>query len=174
MGHGTITSVQFLALLGSAGVATVVDIRRYPGSRRHPHFGRDAMASWLDDAGVEYRCIGSLGGRRRPKEGSPNTAWRNEQFAAYADHMATEEFAEGMGELLHIADRRPTAVMCSEAVWWRCHRRLVADHLVLVERQPVVHVFHDGRSVAHEPMREACVVGHHLEYPADQGELPGL
>lgn len=171
VGHGTMDAADFSALLGSAGVETLVDVRRYPGSRRHPHFGEQAMAQWLPEAGIEYLRIGALGGRRRPAPDSPNSAWRNEQFAAYADHMASDEFASGIAELLDVAKRSTTAIMCSESVWWRCHRRMVADHLVLVEGLEVEHLFHDSRLIAHDPMAEAVVVGSHLEYPQDASQL---
>ena len=122
------------------------------------------MAEWLPEADIEYLRIGERGGRRRPREGSPNTAWRTAQFAAYADHMATDEFATGVRQLLDHADR-PAAVMCSESLWWRCHRRLLADPLVLVEGVAVEHLFHDGRRVEHPPLAEAIRVDDHVEYP---------
>ncbi|MCZ7631264.1 MAG: DUF488 domain-containing protein [Microthrixaceae bacterium] len=189
IGHGTLTTTEFLALLKGAEVASLVDIRRYPGSRRHPWFGAGEMARWLPETGIAYRRIESLGGRRRPSSHSPNTAWRNEQFAAYADHMATDEFAAGIAELTSAAraansadnDQADpsvnttradstgpprTAIMCSESLWWRCHRRLVADHLMLIEHIGVQHLFHDRRLAAHVPTAEARIVGRHLEYPA--------
>ncbi len=171
VGHGTLSAGDFSELVESGGTETLVDVRRYPGSRRHPHFSEGAMAQWLPEAGIAYLHIGALGGRRRPAPDSPNNAWRNEQFAAYADHMASDEFAEGIAELVDVAERSPSAIMCSESVWWRCHRRMVADHLVLVEGLAVEHLFHDGRLVAHEPMAEAVVVGSHLEYPQDSAQL---
>lgn len=172
VGHGTLEAKELLALLKGAGVTALVDIRRYPGSRRNPQFGADELSRWLPDGGISYQIIEALGGRRRPSADSPNTAWRNDQFAAYADHMASDEFASGITELKQITENGPTAIMCSESVWWRCHRRLVADHLRMVEHLPVEHLFHDGRLVEHEPMAEAQVVGAHVEYPAAQGQLP--
>ena len=164
VGHGTLAAEDFTELLQRAGIERLVDVRRFPGSRKFPWFGEAQMASWLPDAGVDYLRIEELGGRRRPREESPNTAWRTAQFAAYADHMATEEFAHGVRLLLERADR-PAAVMCSESLWWRCHRRLVADHLVLVEGVAVEHLFHDGRRAEHPPLAEAVVVDGHVEYP---------
>lgn len=164
VGHGTLPAEDFADLLTTAGVERLVDVRRYPGSRKFPWFGEDRMASWLPEAGVDYLRVEELGGRRRPREDTPNTAWRNAQFAAYADHMASEEFAAGVRRLLELADRR-VAVMCSESLWWRCHRRLVADHLVLVEGVAVEHLFHDGRLAEHPVLAEAVVVDHHVEYP---------
>src|SRR5690606_20387678 len=129
---------------------------------RHPHFGTDAMGSWLPDAGVDYRWVEDLGGRRRPTSDSPNVGLRNEQFRAYADHMATESFREGVRDLLDRAADRAVAVLCSESVCWRCHRRLVADHLVLVEDVPVEHLFHDGRLAEHPVTPGAARDGDHV------------
>src|SRR5690606_7773977 len=126
---------------------------------------------WLPEVGVGYRLLDELGGRRRPDPASPNTAWRNAQFAAYADHMATDEFARGVAALLEMADGTDVAIMCSESLWWRCHRRLIADHLVMIEDRAVEHLFQDGRLDRHEPMSDAVVVGDRVEYPQpDQDE----
>jgi len=171
VGHGTLPADDFAELLAGAGVERLIDIRRYPGSRRFPWFGEVQMSHWLPDAGVEYLRIEALGGRRRPSEDSPNTAWRTAQFAAYADHMATEEFATGVRTLLEHAGR-PAAVMCSESLWWRCHRRLLSDHLVLIEGIAVQHLFHDGRLAEHVPLAEAVVVDGHVEYPSRSPQLP--
>ncbi len=170
-GHGTLSADDLTHLLRDAGVDQVADVRRYPGSRRHPHVKAEVMAGWLGEAGIGHTWIEALGGRRRPDTRSPNVAWTNDQFRAYADHMATAEFAAGIARLLDLGARGSVAVMCSEAVWWRCHRRLLADHLVLVEQVEVEHLFHDGRLVAHDPMPEARVVDGHLVYDAGQGEL---
>lgn len=150
VGHGTLAQAEFLALLRDAGVTTVVDVRRYPGSRRHPQFARPAMEEWLPAGGVAYRWVEALGGRRQGAPSSPHIALRNEQFRAYADHMSSVEFLSAVQSLLRLAGERSVAVMCAESVWWRCHRRLIADHLVLVAAVPVEHLFHDGRLVAHE------------------------
>lgn len=164
VGHGTATAEAFVDLLRGAGVEEVVDVRRYPGSRRHPHFGSDAMASWLADSGLGYVHLPSLGGRRRGDPSSPNIGLRNEQFRAYADHMATQEFRDGVADLLARVAERRVAVMCSESVWWRCHRRLVADHLVLVEEVDVGHLFHDGRLAGHVPTETSRRDGDHVVY----------
>jgi uncharacterized protein (DUF488 family) len=149
VGHGTASAAAFGELLSSVGIGTVVDVRRFPGSRRHPHFGREEMAAWLATAGIGYRWIEGLGGRRRGHAESPNVALRNAQFRAYADHMASAEFARAVDELLEVAGTSQAAVMCSESLWWRCHRRLLADHLVLVAEVDVEHVLHGGRIAAH-------------------------
>lgn len=155
VGHGTLDADAFASLVRHAGGEAVIDVRRFPGSRRHPHFGNEEMSAWLPNRGVEYRWLASLGGRRKLTPGSPNVGLRNPQFRAYGDHMASEEFANGIRELRTLAAEQPVAVMCSESVWWRCHRRLVADHLVLVEGLCVEHLFHDGRLVVHPVTPEA-------------------
>ena len=167
VGHGVLGAADFADLVRRAGVELVVDVRRYPGSRRHPHFASEAMAAWLPQAGVGYRWCPELGGRRKATADSPNVALRNEQFRAYADHMATEEFATAVAELRGAADGTPMAIMCAESVWWRCHRRLLADHLVLIEDVAVEHLFHDGRLAPHPPTPEARRAGDHLVYDLD-------
>ena len=159
VGHGTLPAADFVALLRDAGIDQVVDIRRYPGSRRHPHFGAEAMAGWLDEADVAYHWEPRLGGRRRPSPTSPNTGLRNAAFRAYADHMATAEFAGGVEALLGHAEVAATAVMCAESLWWHCHRRLVADALVRLHGRAVQHLSHDGRVVDHAPLPARVVEG---------------
>jgi uncharacterized protein (DUF488 family) len=151
VGHGTLSTEQFTELLTGADVDVLVDIRRYPGSRRHSHFAAEAMGDWIPESGVAYTWIAALGGRRKPTEDQTNAAWRNPQFRAYADHMGSAEFRDGIAALLGSARASRAAVMCSEAVWWRCHRRLLADHLEVVEHVPVLHLFHDGRLDRHRP-----------------------
>jgi uncharacterized protein (DUF488 family) len=146
LGHGTASRQQLLDLLTGAGVATVVDVRRFPGSRAHPHVRREALAEWLPAAGIAYRWEERLGGRRRLSEESPDVWWQVPAFRAYAGHMRTAEFATAMDGLL----REPgAAVMCSESLWWRCHRRLIADFAVLAGGAEVRHLQHDGRLTAH-------------------------
>lgn len=175
VGHGTLPAEALAALLNGAGVSCIVDVRSYPGSRRHPHFNREAMEQWAPASGLEYTWLPALGGRRRPTEASRHVALRQDAFRAYADHMETAGFIAGVDELLHKADGRTLAVMCSESVWWRCHRRLLADHLVLVRRVEVVHLMHDGRLVAHPVTAGARRDGPHVLYDigADQS-LPDL
>jgi uncharacterized protein (DUF488 family) len=163
VGHGTLAADEFTTLVRAAALELIVDVRRFPGSRRYPQFGA-SMPAWLADGDVAYQWIGALGGRRTAASDSPNIGLRNPQFRGYADHMAGAEFADGVAELATAATDRPTAVMCAESVWWRCHRRLLADHLVLVRGIPVEHLFHDGRLVAHEPAAEARRVGEHVVY----------
>jgi uncharacterized protein (DUF488 family) len=164
VGHGTLEATALVELLRGAGVDAVVDVRRYPGSRRHSQFGSEAMAAWLGDAGITYEWLAALGGRRSMMPDSPHVGLRNEQFRAYADHMATAEFAAGLADLEATASTRSAAVLCAESLWWRCHRRLLADHLVLVEGETVEHLFHDGHLVRHEPTAEARRVDHAVVY----------
>jgi uncharacterized protein (DUF488 family) len=130
LGHSTRQLDEFIALLNAHGIRQLVDIRSIPRSRRHPHFSSDALAASLQDAAIVYRHSPQLGGLRKPRRDSRNTAWRVEGFRGYADYMETEAFRAALDELVAIARDRPTAIMCAEAVWWRCHRQLVADALV--------------------------------------------
>jgi uncharacterized protein (DUF488 family) len=155
VGHGTLEEEDLLRLLSGAAVEELVDVRTYPGSRRHPHFSRQAMEAWVPAGGIAYRWAPPLGGRRRPTPDSPNIALRNPSFRAYADHMATPEFRDALAALVEEADAREVAIMCAESVWWRCHRRLIADAAVLLQDREVRHLFHDGRLTTHEPSPEA-------------------
>jgi len=146
-GHGTLEQEAFAQILLDAGVHDLVDIRSFPGSRRNPQFGREAMEQWVPDAGIGYTWRQVLGGRRKAVPGSPHVALRHPSFRAYADYMETPKFVAGIDELL--AGGPDRTVMCSESVWWRCHRRLVADYVTLVRGIPVEHLMHDGRSMAH-------------------------
>ncbi len=172
VGHGTLPADAFAELVRRAGIETVVDVRRFPGSRRHPHFATEAMATWLPEQGVAYRWLPALGGRRATSPGSPNLALRNDAFRGYADHMAKAEFAGGVTDLADLAAGRVVAVMCAESLWWRCHRRLLADHLVLVTGARVAHLFHGGRLVEHDPLPEARRARDHLVYDAGAVHQP--
>jgi uncharacterized protein (DUF488 family) len=148
IGHSTRTIGEFIGLLRENGIRLLVDVRRFPGSRRHPHFGRDALAASLADAGIAYRHEDALGGRRAsdPSAGpSPNTAWRHAAFRAYADYMATPPFRAAVGRLIGDAAARRTTVMCAEAVPWRCHRRLITDAL-LARGIPVMDIINPGKT----------------------------
>ena len=150
-GHGTAAAGQITALLAGAGVAAVVDIRIAPGSRRNPHVARAELERWLPAAGLGYRWEKRLGGFRRPGADSPDTALREPAFRGYAAHMRGPEFLAAVGELLDEAAGQVTAVMCSESVWWRCHRRLVADFVQVARGLPVRHLMHDGTLRPHQP-----------------------
>jgi uncharacterized protein (DUF488 family) len=170
-GHGTAGEEELAGLLGGARVAAVVDVRTAPGSRRNPDAGRDALARWLPRRGLDYRWEQRLGGFRRAAPDSPDTFWENASFRGYAGYTRDPEFVAAMDDLLREAATTRTAVMCAESVWWRCHRRLLADHLVLVDGIGVEHVFHDGRVAAHPPTPEAEASGDHVVYRPAQRSL---
>lgn len=172
VGHSTLAIEEFLALLGGAGVEAVADVRRFPGSRRHPQFGADALAESLRAEGIDYESFREqLGGRRSRKdvEGAgvtppDNSAWRNASFRAYADYMSTPAFAAGLERLEALGRERPTAFMCAEAHPSRCHRRLVADAL-LARGWRVVHILSGGRRQEHDYTPDAVVDGERVRYP---------
>ena len=152
-------------MLRAHGVRAVIDVRRHPGSRRHPQFARDALARSLPAEGLGYVHEPELGGRRRPLPGTQNTAWRNEQFRGYADHLASAEFESALARVLTYPEP-PVALMCAEAVPWRCHRQLIAD--VLVARgHDVRHVLSVDRADAHRLDPKARVSGGRVIYPAE-------
>lgn len=171
-GHSTRTAAELLELLLAAGVELLVDVRRFPGSRRHPQFGREALAASLAEAGIDYRHEPDLGGRRAPRPDSPHTAWRVAAFRGYADHMETPEFAAALARLEEAAAERPTVILCAEALPQRCHRRLIADTLV-ARGHEVVHLLAPGRSEPHALHPDARVLANgRLIYAA--GEPAGL
>jgi uncharacterized protein (DUF488 family) len=175
VGHSTRSSEELLDILRKPGVELVADVRAYPSSRRHPQFNRDALVDWLAAGGVAYRHMPGLGGRRQPVPGPPdNSGWREVAFQGYADHMRSREFQEALAELEAAAHESPTTVMCAEAVWWRCHRRLIADALT-ARGWRVEHLGLDGGPIVHE-LTEFAVVGPDgsLSYPPAQGTLPRL
>ncbi len=161
IGHSTRDLSDFIALLKENGVERLADIRRYPGSRRYPHFSREALSLSLPAEGIEYLHMPELGGRRKPLPDSRNTAWRNEQFRAYADHMASDEFRQAIDTLVDSPKR--TAYMCAEAVPWRCHRQLVSDELVRRGFE-VVHILGKGQTQPHLLNSRAAVEDGHLVY----------
>jgi uncharacterized protein (DUF488 family) len=147
IGHSTRSIDEFLALLREARIEAVVDVRRFPMSRRHPQFNAEALAASLAVAGIGYRHVPALGGRRGKRadgKESPHTLWREESFRNYADYAETEAFRTALADLLRLAREQRVAIMCAEAVWWRCHRRLIADHL-LAAGVPVEHILERGK-----------------------------
>jgi uncharacterized protein (DUF488 family) len=172
IGHSTHELDALVSLLHDHGVAALADVRASPGSRRLPQFNRDLLERTLPERGLAYVHVAELGGRRRPVPDSPNAGWEVEGFRAYADHMASDEFAHGLARLEELAGARPTAVMCAEALWWRCHRRLVADALT-VRGWEVRHIGAAGKVTIHE-LPPFAVVGRdgRISYPPAQGELP--
>jgi uncharacterized protein (DUF488 family) len=164
VGHGTLQQEAFIELLRGAGIRDVVDIRSYPGSRHNPQFGKEEMESWVPEAGLSYTWMPDLGGRRKPLPGSQHVALRHPSFRAYADHMETPEFVAGVDDLLLGGDAQ--VVMCSESVWWRCHRRLVSDYVTLVRDVAVEHLMHDGRLMEHKVTDGVRRDGDRLVYDA--------
>lgn len=149
VGHGTVTADAFAALLRGATIEAVLDVRIAPGSRRNPQFAREQLEVWMPAAGFAYRWERDLGGFRRARPDSPNVALRHPSFRGYADYMGTETFDAALRGALVDAEMTPTAFMCAETLWWRCHRRLIADAVVLIFGAEVLHVGHDGRFNSH-------------------------
>ena len=165
IGHSSRPLEAFLELLSRHEIEAIADVRRFPGSRRQPQYGQAALSASLAARGVEYRWIEALGGRRRPRPDSPNTAWRNLSFRGYADYMESAGFRRGMDELLELAARKRTAIMCSEAMWWRCHRSLVSDALCAREIE-VVHILDAAHTRKHPMTSPARIVDGRLSYAA--------
>jgi uncharacterized protein (DUF488 family) len=169
IGHSTRPLETFLALLEHYRIEAVADVRRFPGSRRQPQYAQESLGSALAEDGIAYHWIAALGGRRRPQSDSPNTAWRNLQFRGYADYIATKEFEEGVHELLEVAGHLRTAMMCAEAVWWRCHRALIAD-VLCVRGIQVVHIIDETRSMTHPYTSPARIFRGRLSYVPTEGK----
>jgi len=167
IGHSTRSIDEFLELLQVYRVEGIADVRRFPGSRKHPQFGQQALAATLQTHGIAYEWLEALGGRRRALPDSPNTAWRNAAFRGYADYMASAGFEQGMKQLLELAAASRTALMCAEAVWWRCHRSLIADALS-VRGIEVVHVLDATHSTPHPMTQPARIVDGQLSYAAPE------
>ena len=170
IGHSTRSSDDFIAALETNGIKLLADVRLLPGSKRYPRFDQDELARSLSTRSIRYEHFRELGGRRRPRPDSPNTAWRNDAFRGYADHMQTPEFAAGITRLLELGSATgPTAMMCAEAVWWRCHRGLVADYLK-ARGVEVLHIIDPKKTEPHPFTSAAQIVDGRLSY-ADEGRL---
>lgn len=163
IGHSAQPLESFLDLLTSQEIQAVADVRRYPGSRAHPHFAAAALERSLPAHGIAYLPFPELGGRRSPNPASSNTAWRNAAFRAYADYMETPAFQAGFDRLLREVSVRRTAIMCSEAVWWRCHRSLIADALK-VRGVRVLHILPGSRITEHPYTAAARITDGQLSY----------
>lgn len=163
IGHSTRTDQNFVEILVAHNIQTLIDVRTFPGSRRYPQFNKPVLSESLEKVGINYRHEPRLGGRRTPHKDSHNTAWRNAQFRGYADHMETEEFAAGIKELLEVACRSRTTVMCAEAVWWRCHRSLIADCLKATGHT-VLHIIDEKKAEEHPFTSAARIVDGELSY----------
>ena len=150
VGHGTLEADEFARVLHDAGVEMLIDVRTAPGSRRLPHFNQADMKRWLPTTGIAYEWERDLGGFRKTTASSPNVALRNVNFRGYADYMETPPFWTALTRVLAEAVRRQIVVMCSESLWWRCHRRLISDAAVLAKQFPVIHVMHNGTQTRHQ------------------------
>ena len=163
VGHSTRSAAEFRAVLAAFEIELVADVRRFPGSRRFPQFAAEALRADLARAGISYHSLSVLGGRRSPVADSRNVAWRHRAFRGYADYIATEAFAGGLMELLMLARGLRTAVMCAELLWWRCHRRLIADVLVSLKIR-VVHIRDQSHAETHRLAAPARLAGGELTY----------
>lgn len=168
IGHSTRSLAELAGLLLEHGVTRLADIRRFPGSRRHPHFSKESLEHNLPRAKVEYIHFESLGGRRKAQKKSQNMGWESEQFRGYADHMASDEFRIAVEQLLD--GEKPTAVMCAEAVPWNCHRNLLCDDLVRRGIE-VIHITGPGKSHAHKLNKMARIEGDCVIYPPEQSAM---
>jgi uncharacterized protein (DUF488 family) len=164
IGHSTRKIDDFLSLLEENRIKLLADVRMFPGSKRYPQFGREALEKSLNERGIRYEHFPELGGRRKARPDSKNTAWRNESFRGYADYMETDEFRKGIERLVALAEESaPTAIMCAEAVWWRCHRSLISDYLK-ANRVEVLHILDRGKVEAHPFTSAARIVNGELSY----------
>ncbi|MGC1902682.1 MAG: DUF488 domain-containing protein [Candidatus Acidiferrum sp.] len=166
IGHSTHPLDEFVAILKNYGVAQLVDVRTVPKSRHVPQFNSESMSVELPKRGIDYVHMKSLGGLRRAKKDSINTGWRNGSFRGYADYMASDEFQQGIDQLLELARKKPTAIMCAEAVPWRCHRSLIGDAL-LVRGVQVEDIMNATSSRPHTLTKFASIDGQHIAYPAE-------
>lgn len=169
IGHSTRSIEQFIAVLEHFRIEAVADIRRFPGSRRLPQFGQETLHASLNQHGIDYQLITELGGRRKPRADSVNIAWRNSSFRGYADHLANPEFARGLEQLKQLAIRRRTTMMCSEVLWWRCHRSLVSD-VLMVNGIRVMHIQDEHHIEEHPYTRPARLYRGQLTYDPARGE----
>lgn len=163
IGHSTRSLDEFVALLKENGIEALADVRHFPGSRKYPHFNVEPLRRALQDAGIGYTSFSELGGRRKVKPDSPNTAWRLPAFRGYADYMQTGAFREGIERLKALATQKRTAIMCAEAVWWRCHRGLISDVFKLHDTR-VLHIMGPGAPREHPWTSAATVVDGRLDY----------
>jgi uncharacterized protein (DUF488 family) len=170
IGHSTRTIDELIAMLQSFHIGLVADVRSYPGSRRYPQFNKEALEISLSSNNIQYVHIKELGGRRKPNPDSKNTAWRNDAFRGFADYMATDAFQKGIEQLQRLPLEGRTAYMCSEAVWWRCHRSLISDYLKSIG-WTVMHIMAEGKAQEHPYTSAARIAGGELSYRNESGEL---
>ncbi|MGE0116665.1 MAG: DUF488 family protein [Dongiaceae bacterium] len=167
VGHSTLPLEEFIALLGAYGIECLADVRTVPRSRHNPQFNADTLGKPLRDRMIDYVPLPALGGLRHARKDSPNAGWRNASFRGYADYMQTEEFTRGLEELIALSRKRRTAIMCAEAVPWRCHRSLVADALT-VRGIPVIEILSPTNYRDHKLTPFAKVAGYSITYPPEQ------
>ena len=171
IGHSTRAIDDFISLLKENEINLLVDVRAWPGSKRYPQFNKDTLAESLNAHGIRYEHFPELGGKRKSKPDSRNTAWRNASFRGYADYMETEQFQKGIERLLDVAaEAGPTAIMCAEAVWWRCHRSLIADYLK-ARGMEVLHILGANKVEPHPYTPAARIVNGKLSYRAESSLL---
>lgn len=170
VGHSTLPIGRFIELLKTYGIEQLVDIRTMPGSRRNPQFGSETLAGSLEAAHIEYAHMGALGGLRRARKDSPNAGWRNKSFRGYADYMQSAEFVHAVETLIEMGRQKRTAIMCAEAVPWRCHRSLVADALDMRGVQ-VIEILSETNYRQHKLTPFARVDGMSITYPPEQPDL---
>jgi uncharacterized protein (DUF488 family) len=174
IGHSTRPLEELIALLKAHGVKQLVDVRSIPRSRHNPQFNRDTLSTKLRNTRIGYRHMKGLGGLRHPRKDSPNTAWRNAGFRGFADYMQTAEFAENLQKLIELAKKKPAAIMCAEAVPWRCHRSLISDALT-VRGIAVEHITSRTSRYAHKLTSFALIDGQRIIYPGEPTpDLPTL
>ncbi len=166
IGHSTHSLEEFLAMLKASKIELLVDVRSFPGSRKFPHFKKEALAESLPQENIAYKHIKDLGGRRTPRPESKNAVWRNKSFRGYADYMETDAFKESLNTLKKLAKSKHVAIMCAEAVWWRCHRSMIADALK-AEGWEVLHIMAENKQTEHPYTRPAKIVDGELVYKAD-------
>jgi uncharacterized protein (DUF488 family) len=169
IGHSTRSIDELIAMLQSFGIRLLVDIRSYPGSRRYPHFNKEAFEISLPKNNIKYIHLKELGGRRKTNPDSANIAWRNDAFRGYADYMETDTFKKAIDDLQWLADKERTAYMCSEAVWWRCHRSLVSDYLKS-SGWTVMHIMEKEKAEEHPYTSPARIINGELTYKKNSGE----
>lgn len=163
IGHSTYPIHDFLEILDSFNIQLLADIRRYPGSRKYPQYNQDALRKSLEEHGIQYQYIEELGGRRKPKNDSHNTGWKNLSFRGYADYMEMDNFLSGINELEQFGTNFKTVFMCSESLWWRCHRSLVSDYLKL-EGWKVWHIMGKEKEIEHPYSSVAQIINDQLSY----------
>jgi uncharacterized protein (DUF488 family) len=163
IGHSTHSAEEFNQILAAHRIEALVDVRSFPGSRRYPQFNKQQLGSSLPENGIAYFHLHELGGRRQTRKDSKNTAWKNQSFRGYADHMETEEFQQGIGRLMEIGGEKRAAIMCAEALWWRCHRSLISDFLK-ARGVEVIHILDATHRETHPYTSAARIVDDQLSY----------